>query len=57
MTNEDTLSRNADLAFYELMGSTGRAELKVFSTAELIESGQVPAGVVYGLAGCLKTDC
>lgn len=57
MTNEDSLSRNADLAFYELMGSKGGVELKAFSTAELIESGQVPAGVVYGLAGSLKTDC
>lgn len=54
--NEDTLSPNADLIFYELMSSTG-AELKVSSTAEAIESGQVPAGVVSGLAGCLKTDC
>lgn len=54
--NENTLSPNADLNFYELMRSTG-AELKFSSTAEAIESGQVPTGVVSGLAGCLQTDC
>lgn len=54
--DEDTISPNADLIFYELMSSTGE-ELKVFSTAEAIESGQVPAGVVSGLSGYLKADC
>lgn len=54
--NEDTIAPNVDLTFYELMRSTG-AELKVSSTAEAIESEQVPACVVSELAACLKTDC
>ncbi|WP_379866456.1 antitoxin Xre/MbcA/ParS toxin-binding domain-containing protein [Marinobacter sp. M5B] len=50
------LSLNADLIFQELISSTG-TELKVSFTPEAIRSGEVPTGVVPGLADWLNIDC